>query len=352
MILLRTPSDASSVEIDRGTRNYLAVIALVIAFFGLIDVLWLPFSTVNFSPRNWLDLGRVAIGLSAAWAVAKFAIKRLGSDASTAASIIRHFSKSLLMLVSAALAFIPLTVATSVFMYLATASARPLVDEKLATLDAMLGFNWVSFLAASNQSAVWSSALFWTYHALGPQVPIVLLVHLMRQRQDRVFEFIALMAVSSLFTGPLMAIFPAAGAYAFYKPAPELFSNLTAQAGMWHYSTLLSLRSGAPYELIVSNAEGLVTFPSFHTALGILVVYALRDIRPLFVAALIVNAIMIVSTLPEGGHHLVDVIVGAAIGLLSVAIVRRLSMGALAARLEGARRDHLELPGSSAVHDD
>ena len=199
------------------------------------------------------------------------------------------------------------------------------MDEQLATLDAMLGFNWVSFLAASNQSAVWSSALFWAYHALGPQVPIVLLVHLMRQRQDRVFEFIALMAVSSLFTGPLMAIFPAAGAYAFYKPAPELFSNLTAQAGMWHYSTLLSLRSGAPYELIVSNAEGLVTFPSFHTALGILVVYALRDIRPLFVAALIVNAVMIVSTLPEGGHHLVDVIVGAAIGVLSVAIVRLLS---------------------------
>ncbi|WP_179296088.1 phosphatase PAP2 family protein [Mesorhizobium sp. WSM4312] len=334
MILLRAHSNVASTEMDGGTRNHLVVIASVICFFGLIDVFWIPFSTVAFSTKNWFDLGQIAISLITAWAIARFALKRVGSDTKPMALTLRYLSKLSIMLVSAAVAFIPLTVATSVFMYLATATARPLLDDQLASLDAKLGFDWLGFLAASNKSAVWSSVLFWAYHALGPQVPIVLCLHLIRLRQDRVFEFIALMAVSSLFTGPLMAIFPTAGAYAFYKPAPELFSHLTAQAGMWHYSTLLSLRSGAPYDLIVANAEGLVTFPSFHTALGILVVYALRDIRPLFVAALIVNAVMIVSTLPEGGHHLVDVIVGAAIGLLSVAIVRRLSMGASAARLE------------------
>lgn len=328
-----------------GTRNHLIIVTLVIALFGLIDLLWLPFSTVDFSPRNWFDIGRIAIGLIAAWATAKFVLKRLGSDASAMASAIRCLSKSLLMLVSAALAFIPLTIATTVFMYLATATARPFVDGQLASLDARLGFDWLAFLAASNQSAVWSSALFYAYHSLGPQVPVVLFVHLIRQRRDRVFEFIALMAVSSLFTGPLMAIFPAAGAYAFYRPAPELFSNLTAQAGMWHYSTLSSLRSGAPYELIVSKAEGLVTFPSFHTALGILVVYAVRDVRPLFVVALMVNAIMIVSTLPEGGHHLIDVIVGAVIGVISVAAIRMSShswgkAGSVARATAGSTASH------------
>ncbi|UCI07289.1 phosphatase PAP2 family protein [Mesorhizobium sp. B1-1-8] len=322
MILYRAVANAASVGTETGIRNHLVIIALAIVFFGLIDLLWLPFSNVEFSPRNWVDIGQVTVALIAAWAVAKFVLKRLGSDAGAMASAIRYLSKSLLMLVSGSAVFIPLTIATTVFMYLASATARPLMDEQFASIDASLGFDWLSFLAASNRNAIWSSVLFYAYHALGPQVPMVFIIQVMRQRWDRVLEFIALMAVSSLFTGPLMAMFPTAGAYTFYKPAPELFSNLTAQAGMWHYQTLLSLRSGAPYELIVSKADGLVTFPSFHTALGILVIHALRDVRPLFVVALIVNAVMIVSTLPEGGHHLIDVVVGAAIGALSVAIVR------------------------------
>ncbi|MDJ1159486.1 phosphatase PAP2 family protein [Chelatococcus sp. SYSU_G07232] len=71
------------------------------------------------------------------------------------------------------------------------------------------------------------------------------------------------------------------------------------------------------------KVEGIVTFPPFHTVLAILTAYACRDVRPLFVAAVLLNALVIVSTLPEGGHHLVDIMAGALIAGVTIIGVRR-----------------------------
>jgi membrane-associated phospholipid phosphatase len=68
--------------------------------------------------------------------------------------------------------------------------------------------------------------------------------------------------------------------------------------------------------------EGLVTFPSFHTTLGILIVYAVRDFKVLAIFVGALNAVMIVATMPEGGHHLVDVLAGAGVALASISTVR------------------------------
>jgi hypothetical protein len=47
--------------------------------------------------------------------------------------------------------------------------------------------------------------------------------------------------------------------------------------------------------------------------LGIITTYALRDTRALFIPAVMLNGMMIVATLPVGGHYLADVLAGAAI---------------------------------------
>ena len=71
--------------------------------------------------------------------------------------------------------------------------------------------------------------------------------------------------------------------------------------------------------------EGVVSFPSFHTILGVIPIYALRDRRALMMAALAVNGTMIVSTMPVGGHHLIDVVAGAAVSLGAILVTRRYS---------------------------
>jgi membrane-associated phospholipid phosphatase len=120
-----------------------------------------------------------------------------------------------------------------------------------------------------------------------------------------------------------MLLAPAAGAFAYFKPGPELYGNFGAADAMWpFFKAFAALRDGSLSMIDMSAAQGIVSFPSFHTVLGIITAYALRGTRWLFVPILLLNAVMIVSTLPVGGHHLADVIAGAAIGCGAILIVR------------------------------
>jgi membrane-associated phospholipid phosphatase len=70
----------------------------------------------------------------------------------------------------------------------------------------------------------------------------------------------------------------------------------------------------------LQRLDGLITFPSFHTAVAVLMVHAARG-TSCFWLAIVVNALMILSTFTEGGHYLVDVVAGAAIALLAIGVV-------------------------------
>lgn len=73
----------------------------------------------------------------------------------------------------------------------------------------------------------------------------------------------------------------------------------------------------------MSALDGIVSFPSFHTVLGVIAIYAVRDTRWLLAFIVPLNATMIVSTMPVGGHHLADVLAGAGLTLAAILVVRR-----------------------------
>ncbi|BAV50572.1 hypothetical protein MLTONO_5670 [Mesorhizobium loti] len=216
--------------------------------------------------------------------------------------------------------FIPFSVVSCLFMYLAAATRRPPVDSYLAAADASLGFDWPRVLAFVNAFPSISAILVFCYAALGYQVPIVVLLHSIMDRRERVLEFTALVAISLLTTEVIMLAFPAIGPYAFHKPDPASFTHFTG-VGVSHLSTIAALHSQAPLEFLVTKTVGLTCFPSFHTALGIIIVYCLRR-TVLVIPAAFINAIMIVSTIPEGGHYLIDVVAGAMVAVGSILAVR------------------------------
>jgi membrane-associated phospholipid phosphatase len=59
----------------------------------------------------------------------------------------------------------------------------------------------------------------------------------------------------------------------------------------------------------VDDSTGLVTFPSFHTMLGLVLIWAVRK-TVLFWPSLFLNGAMVVSTVAIGGHYLIDVVAG------------------------------------------
>jgi membrane-associated phospholipid phosphatase len=184
------------------------------------------------------------------------------------------------------------------------------------------------------------------YHSAFPQVLVLYLLLSFARRERRLAEFLTLLSVTSVVTGALILLAPAAGAYAHFAPARELFDGFSSDAGMWHYETLTTLRTQAP-SLDFTKIEGLVTFPSYHTVLAIIMAYAFRGFRFIALPAVILNSIMIVSTLPEGGHYLVDIIAGAIVALAGIGVVRWEQRGRIWAAPAGATHGVVELGRSS-----
>jgi membrane-associated phospholipid phosphatase len=130
---------------------------------------------------------------------------------------------------------------------------------------------------------------------------------------ERNRELLACFAVSLLPTLVLFAFFPAGSAWVYYKIEPGKIPTFLV--------ALEALRNGTLPVIYVQRLDGLVTFPSFHTAATIMLVYVARGIRYLFLSA-VLNGLMLVSTVSEGVHYFVDVIGGVVVALCSILIVR------------------------------
>jgi membrane-associated phospholipid phosphatase len=98
------------------------------------------------------------------------------------------------------------------------------------------------------------------------------------------------------------------------------------------------LRDGSFRMLVATGSEGIISFPSLHAALAVILVIALWPIPILGWATLTLNALMLAATPIEGSHYLSDVLAGIAVAIVSFAAARRIaaSIGQRAAQRRGA----------------
>jgi membrane-associated phospholipid phosphatase len=293
-----------------------------VAILLIADLVWFSFSRLKFEPsyRLWLSLGCFA-GLCALYLILAAISRRLRFDRSRMALAMRLIAERCRVVAHAFAFNIALFASFLTLTYLSTALAWPLRDAQLASIDRMLGFDWKYFLALTNSIPLLSAILVWAYKSSALQLLLLCLFLSATGRQNRLAETLALMAVTVLLTGIFNLVVPAAGAYELYAPAKEMFSNFSSNAGMWHLDLFLALRQQAVPILDFANVEGLVTFPSFHTILAIVTAYGLRDVPYLRFPVAALSAIVIVATLPEGGHYLIDVIAGAGIAVAAIIIL-------------------------------
>jgi membrane-associated phospholipid phosphatase len=203
-----------------------------------------------------------------------------------------------------------------IFTYLATSAALPLQDAFLAELDGYLGFHWPSSLRAINDRPWLADLMTRAYGSTAALAQGVVIWLSIRGRGERLAEFLALLCLCSLGLAVGMLLVPAAGAFVYFEPAQQLFDNFAAGREMWPFlDAFNALRDGSLTQINISSVQGVVSFPSFHTMLGIITTYALRDTRALLIPAAIINGAMIVATLPVGGHYLADTLAGAAMAI-------------------------------------
>lgn len=224
----------------------------------------------------------------------------------------------------AALAFsaaylILFTCGAGILSYVGTSSNRPLLDAAFARADAALGLDWLAALAFADANPWIGWGLRLAYHSSLLQVAAVLVVLAGTGQLVRLRGFLALFAATGLVTILASIAFPAAGAFVFHNPPAELRDVVGHDAGIWHFVHFEALRSGAMRAIDPSAIEGLITFPSFHTALAVVTAWAFWRTRYAAMPALLLNAAVVASTVPVGGHYFVDVLAGAAIAAACIA---------------------------------
>ena len=197
----------------------------------------------------------------------------------------------------------------AVLSYLCMNIGLPLRDQALEAADAALGFDWSSWYGVELGHPLLLGVQARAYFSLVWQALLSISILAVWRQGHRNGELLTGMLVGVLITLLVATLVPAVGPGAIHGHPPE-----------W-LPTFLAVRSGAPGVL---GYAGIISFPSFHTVMAILFVWAHRGLRWSFPPFLIVNLLLLSATPFLGSHYLIDMLAGAVVALLAILIARRL----------------------------
>lgn len=181
-----------------------------------------------------------------------------------------------------------------VLIYALGTSRWALADPGLMWFDRLMGID-VQRIADATAARPWLKlTMLLIYFSAIPQT-LFLIVWQGFRHDTRLSLFLYRYMVSGLITSACFFVVPALGA-AGTEPAAW-------NAGAMH--DLLALKSGELTTIVCSDTYGIVTFPSFHTIWAVLLMLAMPN---RFIVVL--NSLMVVSTVTCGGHYLIDVLGG------------------------------------------
>jgi hypothetical protein len=198
--------------------------------------------------------------------------------------------------------------------YIVVAMGMPLADVQLAAWDRAIGFDWVAWFDFVEARPFFNAALHLLYMSSLPQIGVVLIWTGLAGHAARARELVALLIWSSIPVVVLSGLLPAESAWVFNGRAIEL---------AYHLEHVRGLRDGSMRQLAPGDLLGIITFPSFHTAISIIVVWAARGLGKLFWILAAVNAGVLLSIPSAGGHYLVDMLAGAALTVGTIALRAR-----------------------------
>lgn len=183
-----------------------------------------------------------------------------------------------------------------VLTYLVAAARLPLVDGFLHQTDLVLGFHWHAFSQWVENRPTLAFALRWAYNSLEIQSILTIFLLIGEDEIGKAIDFsLAAMICAVIITG-ISVVLPAYG-YA-------------GEIGRPHIVALIHARQHALEAISVGKITGIVTFPSFHAAMGVIIAYTMRTRLWRAILFIPLNVLLIVGTLPVGGHYLIDTIAG------------------------------------------
>jgi len=183
--------------------------------------------------------------------------------------------------------------------YLAVAVGRPLIDPWLAAADASLGIHVPALAEWTREHPSVRALLYLAYFSLLPQfVGVLMLLGLVYRNSERLWEYLFHFHLCGVLTVASLALFPAACAFSYYG----FDSTLPQGRFLAHFN---GFRTGSLSVIRFDDLEGLISMPSFHVAGGLMLTWAFRGYRVVWVFA-VLNGLLMAATVLSGAHYGVD----------------------------------------------
>lgn len=202
----------------------------------------------------------------------------------------------------------------AILTYLAASARMPLWDAELYRLDTYLGFYPLGAYFFVHSHEVLQLVLGAAYLSFSPQILLSIIYFALVWRNDRNADLLISAMIALTITAAVSALIPAVSPYPFLTGKPLLKST----------KNFLIVRSTTHPTFQLSNLQGIVTFPSYHTVMAILLVYSHRPPLKSFAAVLALNIVMLIAVPVEGSHYLADMIAAVPVAAISIVATRKL----------------------------
>ncbi|MEE4012855.1 phosphatase PAP2 family protein [Roseibium sp. FZY0029] len=210
-----------------------------------------------------------------------------------------------------------------IYNHLTMGIVLPLADNLLDGWDNAIGLSWLSYFHFVQDKTVLKNVLQFAYISFDAVCFLSFLVMAGMGLLLRVRFFCEVFLITSLIAISIGFLFPAEGAVVQHFGHLDALPGFSEVPGVFFVEHLNALRSGGPPNVNLLSVPGLVTFPSFHTAGGVLLAIGFLKTR-LFWPVSLYSAAMIAATPVFGGHYFVDQIAGVVLALVVCTVVASL----------------------------
>jgi membrane-associated phospholipid phosphatase len=222
----------------------------------------------------------------------------------------------------------------AVIQYPLMALPFPFADALLSRIDHALGFDWWAFSQLFSNRWLWG-AMSVAYDSVIPQTLLLLLLLSSSDRHARAWQFVIASSLAMGATMIVLPFFPADGSLALCSLEPD---NPWIAKGVCKYGSIIhQLKEGHLKVLGSSELVGLVSFPSFHTSVGLQFIWGFWPYRWLRWPVAAFNILLVCGAIVIASHYFIDILGGALIGLLAIkvaAILGRVSGSDLNANMK------------------
>jgi hypothetical protein len=209
------------------------------------------------------------------------------------------------------------SIVTAITQYSAVAMQRPLVDPYLAKADGFLGISVPEITAWGRMHPKLLQFLGICYLAMIPEIATtVLLLAMLWRDWPRLWEYVFHFHFCLIGAVVILFLFPAEGVFTHHGFTPSI--DWTRFSEQFH-----GFRSGQMRVIHLDDLEGLISMPSFHTTVGMIVTWAMRGRIQYLAVFGVLNLGLVACTVVSGSHYFVDLVAAALLFGASLLLFRK-----------------------------